>query len=206
MTAPTEQNGRPSTALSGRLFFAVWPDTACAQQLHEWAATLNGGGRARPVAAARLHLTLAFLGRLPLAQMPSVLAVGESASAAGGPTRLCLDRIECWPGPRVAVATAATPSTALEALAAGLRTALAAAGLPREIRPFRAHVTLLRHTKVLGAVPPDWRLDLRVNTLSLVESASDENGALCYRKLAEWPLTGVQKIDEVAAKDGAMGG
>lgn len=195
MRPSTERDNRAPRTLSARLFFAAWPDNACAQQLHDWASRLNREGRARPVPAERFHLTLAFLGALPLEGLPRVLAIGEQTAAAGLPSCLSLDQVECWPGPRVAVATATTTPASLAQLAEALRKALAASGIACEARPFRAHITLLRHIRTLSAEPPTGWLDLQIDTLSLVGSASDHDGRLSYRKLAEWPLRGVQKTE-----------
>lgn len=104
------------------------------------------GGGVRWVPGDRLHLTLQFLGELPLDRVEPV-AVALATSAAGtGPIGLTLDRITAFPNPsraRVIVALLEA-GDALAALVQRMRTSLASLGFPPEDRPFRPHVTLGR--------------------------------------------------------------
>src|ERR1700674_3532548 len=64
-----------------RHFFALWPDEAAAKALAEVAAALAMRAQGRPVPAAKLHLTLAFLGEIDADR-------ARAASQAGAMVRL----------------------------------------------------------------------------------------------------------------------
>jgi RNA 2',3'-cyclic 3'-phosphodiesterase len=149
-----------------RLFFAVWPDAAAVKALHETAreAKVSCGGRSmRP---ETLHLTLAFLGEIPAARWIEVTAV--AAEIAFAPFTLTLDRIEYWKHNRIL--WAGGDSEPLAALASSIQAGLRAAGFQLEMRPFVAHMTLLRDARC--AVPPPIAASITwpVTEFALVES------------------------------------
>lgn len=160
--------GGPGRAAgAARLFLAVWPDPAARQALLRWrdGARWPAGAAATP--PEQLHLTLHFIGDVPLARLPEV------AEGLAVPCRRCwigFDRAEHW-GCGLAVLGAATVPPALAELHGRLAEALRALGLPVERRPWRPHVTLAR--RAAGAVLPpggpgaDWAVD----GYALVQSA-----------------------------------
>ena len=143
---------RPSPAPTGegaerplRLFVALeLPDDV--------RATLADAGAAadpdvwRPVAPAALHLTLAFLGHRPPADVAAIERV--LAAEAGGPApRLELGAAVLLPPRRARVLTLALhdPDGTLAALQARVSEGLHTAGVYRpDKRPYRAHVTIAR--------------------------------------------------------------
>jgi 2'-5' RNA ligase len=131
-----------------RYFLALTPDADARSALA--ALPLPPGGRR--VHPDDLHLTLAFLGDLR-APSPGALLDELAAAVPGpGPTTVVLDRIELWPGPRVACAVGEAPEVA--ALAATLWRLLPGFGYRAEARPFRAHVALARGLpRASGAAP-----------------------------------------------------
>lgn len=168
-----------------RLFFALWPDSSLAAALHgtALAAAARCGGRV--MRRETLHLTLAFLGDVPLDRLDELraLAAGVRAPATG----IMLDRLGYWPQKQIVWAGAGTIPEALAGLAEQLGAALGTAGFRTEGRPFVPHVTLLRKVEKwrddsgFEILPP---LAWRVDRFLLVRSAA--GGA--YRPLAEWPL------------------
>lgn len=123
-----------------RCFIALTPSREARDRL----AALPVDPRARRVAAADLHLTLAFLGGLADMQRDEL---GELLPAlASTLPELTFTGVEIWPSPqraRVQVATFALPRT-LEELVQRLNPMLLDMGLPVDARPFRPHVTLAR--------------------------------------------------------------
>lgn len=177
------RNGNPKQ----RLFFALWPDDAVQSRLaHLGASGTPEYGRLVP--AENLHLTLAFLGALDSGARTCVEAAADRVRAGG--FELVFTRLGCWPRPGVLWAgTDATPA-ALTELVTALREGMTGCGLRPETRPYRAHVTLARKTRVpadfhRACGPVTWR----VGAFQLVESETLPSGAR-YRRLRRWPLGG----------------
>ncbi|MEK7738355.1 MAG: RNA 2',3'-cyclic phosphodiesterase [Pseudomonadota bacterium] len=126
-----------------RVFFALWPDAAVAEQLDlagQRAHAVCGGRRMR---RETLHLTLAFIGDVPPERVESLQ---QAAAGVTNPVfTLQFDRLACWRHNRIAWAGCSEPPLPLMTLVGQLAGRLAAAGLPLEVRDFAAHVTLLRN-------------------------------------------------------------
>lgn len=176
-----------------RVFFALWPDAACAARLHAIAAACAADRGGRVMQKDTLHLTLAFVGDVDEGELPALCAIAETAGAGPQPTHsLLLDRLGYWPQKRIIWAASAQPPPMLEALAERLADGLRAAGHRLPLRPFAPHVTLLRKA---GALPPapaadalqdapqPWHFD----RFCLLRSRPSASGA-AYETLAAWPL------------------
>lgn len=148
------------------------------------------GGRV--VAAANIHLTLAFLGSVAQDRLDELRAIGTGLHT--GDFELELARSGCWKRAAVGwVAPAQTPAP-LQALVTRLGERLFRAGFSLDGKPFAAHVTVVRKTKctadaqtLLATLPltlPAWR----VRQLSLVRSVTFQTGPV-YTPIAEWPLS-----------------
>lgn len=136
--------------------------------------------RWRPLPAAGLHLTVAFLGEVPRARLPWLAAVVARHRDPAPP--ILLDRIETWGGGRWRCAVGdATPR--LRAWQGRLAATLSAGGLRLERRAFVPHVTLARGSASnagqagpppapapAGGVPLRPRVALSAGGLVLVES------------------------------------
>lgn len=156
-----------------RLFFALWPPTATAEALAEWARGCDG----RALAAPKVHLTLAFLGDAD---------PGRAAAAARGVHgerhALPLEEAGYWRHNRIVwVGPRETPPR-LAALVESLHAALRKDGFVLEARPFAAHVTLVRKARPphLSNVP---QLAWPVDQFALVQSVQGE-----YRTLETFQL------------------
>jgi 2'-5' RNA ligase len=130
-----------------RLFFALWPDEAEREALVQSTADAVRHCGGRPVPVAGLHLTLVFLGAVPVRQ---IAALGEVARrvaaglAVSAPLVVTFDHLEHWARPRVLCAAGATPSSQVSALAGWLRKETGEGGFSPDARPLREHVTLAR--------------------------------------------------------------
>ena len=172
-----------------RLFFALWPGDDVRARIVAAAAPVLTASAGRQVPAARLHLTLAFLGAVAPARVADVVAA--AARCRGRAFDLTLDALGHWPQPRVLwLGCRATPP-ALTALVTALWDELGACGLARPARDFAPHVTLAR-----GVARPPWPPDRLpqpppvhwpVRQFALVRSHSDRAG-LPYTPLHDWPL------------------
>lgn len=182
---------KPATA---RVFFALWPSTELADHLGQIAcdAAARFGGRAtRPDS---IHLTLAFLGNVPEACLPELLAAAASVSAEA--FILGINRLDFWGHNHLLWAGCTVPPTQLAALVAALREALVAAGFKagRAGGEFSPHVSLVRRVPE-GAVSssacpmPIGELRWSCSRFVLVRSQLTATGSN-YRIIGEFPLSG----------------
>lgn len=202
MTAETD-----AVTATARLFFALWPPAGVADALHATARSCAGCAVAVPAAldadgaprASRssgarvmqpdtLHLTLAFLGEVPLARLDALRAL--AARLRLPPFVLTLDRLGYWPAPRIVWAGCATLPAPLARLAGELDGALRGAGFALPDRPFAPHVTLLRGVPPPGpaALPSPPAIIWPVAGFVLV--VSTPGASTNYRVLGHWPLHG----------------
>jgi len=180
MSAPLDLREHPR-----RLFYAYWPGHAARRALLKGTEAAVASIDGQPVAAGKLHITVAFLGKVPGARMSDLIRLGGRGDYPAA--RLRLDRLEYWPRPRVVAALPDAIPEAGQRLVDLLWERLQPLGFEREERPWRPHVTLVRR---VSRPPP--RLSIpgvpwSCNNLALVESLSGPDG-LHYTPLAEWPL------------------
>ena len=154
-------------AANAQLFIALWPSPAVRRALaavqHRW----RWPGGAAPTAEDKLHLTLHFLGAVPVSRLS---ALARAIDLPCPRFTLVFDRAEVWPN-RCAVLVASEVPSLLVDLHAVLADSLRRLHWPVEDRPFRPHVTLAR--KAAGAQPPAEPPTLRwpVRGYVLVQSA-----------------------------------
>lgn len=178
-------------ASRARVFFALWPPPSLQRALHDRAVALKPACAGRVMRAETLHLTLAFVGEVPRAQLTTLIDVGEGTLAA--PFRLQLDLSGYWPHNRIVWLGTQQCPPALQALAGRLGDALAEQGFTLEKRRFHPHVTLLRkaqrHPEASSLPPLIWD----AQDFVLVESLRDHEGAR-YHILARWRLEGQMEL------------
>lgn len=124
-----------------RLFLAFELPADAVSALAEWQA---GQLRGRIVPPGNLHVTLAFLGSRPAAELPRILAVLRDAARAACVPRFELVRYRETRG--AGMLELRDPTGCAASLAAGLHERLAALLLYRpETRPWLPHVTVVRY-------------------------------------------------------------
>ena len=143
---------------SVRLFVALWPGPAARRQLVACRDRQPWPAGARPVPDGALHLTLHFIGAVPVARVDEVAAALDLPSPGFD---LVLDRVAAWPHGLVVLEAGHVPD-ALRQLHADLGAALRRLALPLEARPLRPHVTLARRAgdrrAWVQAEPLHWRV------------------------------------------------
>jgi len=166
-----------------RLFFALWPDDAVRAQLATVAASIAARTQGRAVPAAKLHLTLSFLGEIAEERVDT--AVDAAKSTHGTPFELALDSTGSFRGARVAWAGLSAMPPALVRLQASLDQELRSREFVLDERPFAAHATLAR--KIATALPRETMAPIRwsVGDFVLVRS---ETGRGNYTVLKRWSL------------------
>lgn len=148
------------------------------------AATWRWDGRARPVAAHKLHLTLLFLPKVDPANLPELLRLGAAAASANSGCLLRLDRAEVWPGGLAHLAPSRVP-TCLQALHDTLMRGARRASIACDGRAWHPHLTLARRAAP-GQAPAEFEaLRWQVRGLSLQRSLL---GSGRYEILGRWSL------------------
>jgi RNA 2',3'-cyclic 3'-phosphodiesterase len=164
-----------------RAFFAIWPDPAVRDALASAGlrAHTECGGRATP--AAKIHLTLFFVGEVERARIPELESC--AAALAAPAFELRTDVLGYWRHNRIVWAGTREAPRELGSLVAALSANLAGAGWRGEDRPYVPHVTLVRNVKRAPSETvidsPNWT----VREIALVQSAGGR-----YETLAKWPL------------------
>ncbi len=158
-----------------RLFLALWPDAATRDAIGAWQQLWEWPARASPVRAERLHLTLHFLGDVPVQRIDELR---RALARPFEPFKLRFGYGEVWPHGIAVLRPEVCPSELLR-LQAGAKVGLDALGIHVEDRPFKAHVTVARRAS--SAVPPahtadfQWRVDSRAGYV-LVRSLPGGSG------------------------------
>ena len=147
MKFPASLEGRERA----RLFCALrLPDSALAG-LSEWQAAHIRDGR--PVSRDHLHLTLAFLGHRPVAELAAITGALHDAAAAADTIRLMPERYRETRS--VGMLVLSDVGGAATRLADALFDRLERLGVyEREQRPWLPHVTVVRFRRPLRLRPP----------------------------------------------------
>jgi len=173
------------------VFFALWPEEAERQALAHAVRKACAGSGGRPVPAASLHVTLAFLGSVPEAAVAQLSRIAREVVpeffGAAHPPPLCLESFVHWAKPQV-LAVLAREEQRLQELASRLRDASAAAGFAPDLKPFQAHVTVARKVVHASAAaralhPVRWRCD----AFALIDSRTEAAGPV-YSVIDSYPL------------------
>lgn len=172
---------------SRRLFFAIELPADIQQSLIAWRAAHFPSDAGRPVAAANLHLTLAFLGDVSAEKQRALEALAGRIRQPG--FTLHLDDAGQWLRSRVAWLGTRQPPRGLLQLASMLRAQAARSGCYQSPQPFHPHITLLRDTRsALAIPPPGFHWSFTVNEFVLYESRFAQ-GRTRYTPLNRWTLT-----------------
>jgi 2'-5' RNA ligase len=167
-----------------RLFFALWPDDATRAALNRTGKWLHQHWGGRRMRADTLHITLAFLGDLPAAQLDALLQGIHGIPV--GTFELSLDQAGHWSHNRIGWLGLSQPAKPLENLVSALRDQLRALDIPFDARPHTPHITLLRKAQggaTVECLPVNWTVDRFV----LVRSNPQADG-VHYYVLQTWQL------------------
>lgn len=162
---------------SARLFVALWPGDRVREALAAAGEQWAWSAAAVRAPAARLHLTLHFIGEVGRDRVP---ALREALSLPCAPFSLALTRPAVWPG-GIAVLEPQHLPPGLGTLHSAIGKSLQSFGLPVDPRPLRPHVTLARHAG--SARPPTQPAPVRwqVRGFALVESVPAAGYAVLQR-------------------------
>ncbi|WP_038911719.1 RNA 2',3'-cyclic phosphodiesterase [Dickeya dadantii] len=169
-----------------RLFFALSLPDAIGQQIVHWRAAQFAPEAGRPVAAANLHLTLAFLGEVSDAKMQVLQTLAGRIRQPA--FTLNLNDAGHWPRPGVVWLGCRQAPRGLLQLAEMLRSQAARNGCYQPPQPFYPHITLLRGaTRPVPVPAATFGWTVQVEQFFLYESRA-EAGRTHYHPVAHWPL------------------
>lgn len=170
-----------------RLFFALTLPDALQHSIVQWRADNFPPETGRPIAAANLHLTLAFLGEVSHAKAQVLQQQAGRISQSG--FNVTLDDIGHWPGSGVIWLGCKHPPRGLLQLAQLLRSQAARSGCYQAPLPFHPHVSLFRGAIRPVAIPARTpNENFQVDHFSLYESIY-ARGRTRYNMVQSWPLT-----------------
>ncbi|MFI8222548.1 RNA 2',3'-cyclic phosphodiesterase [Pseudomonas sp. NPDC085632] len=166
-----------------RLFFALDCPPAQRKAIAQWRGEL-GLRTGKPVPTDNFHLTLLFLGAVPLAQINEVCEAAGQVRTPGEPLKISLDRLQVWHRAGVLSLAPDQAPQALLRLVYALEQAMLPFGFEETPREFRPHLTLARDYRAPepeSAAPPEFYL--RAERFALFESHKGR-----YRVLQDWSL------------------
>jgi len=169
-----------------RLFFALSLPPELQKQVIQWRADTFPADTGRPIAAANLHLTLAFLGEVSAPKEAALRSVAGRIEAKG--FSMQIDDAGHWPGAGVVWLGTRRAPRALLQLADVLRSHAARNGCYQNTLPFHPHISLFRAATRPVAIPPatpDWTLHAK--EFGLYQSIY-ERGRTRYSLLQSWAL------------------
>ncbi|GAA4861054.1 RNA 2',3'-cyclic phosphodiesterase [Kitasatospora terrestris] len=190
-----------------RLFVAVNPPVEALQELSDAAAPLHGlsgADRLRWSEPDGWHLTLAFLGEVPAADVEAMADRLERVASEHGAHRLRLAGAGCF-GDRVLWVGVDGETWALRRLAEGVREAVEEAGAESDRHGFHPHLTLARagsshgtrravrrlaagELRLMAAALEGWQgREWEAGALHLMRSEFGY-GPARYTSLRSWPL------------------
>ncbi|MBV7406449.1 RNA 2',3'-cyclic phosphodiesterase [Enterobacter sp. ENT03] len=170
-----------------RLFFGLELPADVQQQVIQWRAAQFAPDAGRPIAAANLHLTLAFLGEVSADKQQALCDLAGRIRQPG--FTLTLDDAGQWLRSRVVWLGTRQPPRGLLQLASMLRAQAARSGCYQSPQPFHPHVTLLRDAShAVNIPPPGFRWSFAVTEFVLYESQFVK-GRTRYTALSRWTLS-----------------
>ena len=167
----------------------MWPPSAVADTLAVVGRTIASEHGGRPTRLDTIHLTLAFLGDVPVSALPDLCALGRRVQA--GSFSLSLDRIAYWAHNHVLWTGCRAMPEGLTDLHGRLHAALGEGGYPVDPpgRHFTPHVTLVRNLDLAESsnLPPLPSLAWHCASFVLVQSVLTPEGPN-YRVIEAFPL------------------
>ncbi len=170
--------------MANRLFFAIPIRRSQQLPLLKLQAQLPPIGR--PVAAYKLHLTLAFLGDVSHAAEQQLLQRWQHLSFSA--CQLHFNQLQHWPNAQVLALTSATCPAPLYQLASALQQDAANHGLYQSRHGFRPHISLLRDCPTVEQLPQPAMLTIDCDEVQLLRSEYSGTG-VAYYPIKRWHST-----------------
>lgn len=167
---------------SQRLFFALDPDPGVRERFISLQTSLNVP--ARRVPPANLHMTLAFLGDVPVSALQNLC--GLAANIKFSACEIQIDCAGAFPKSRVGWLGCTRPPASLTDFQARLADALIDGGFKPDNRSWKPHVTLYRDLrKPFETIPID-PVRWKPKSFCLMHSGQCRKGVI-YTIVGRWP-------------------
>ena len=181
-----EDNSYNLKKKSARVFFAIKPDDAALKKLSYLAKQLASACGGQNTKQANIHLTLVFLGEIPIDRLAVLRAAVKCVSATS--FNLSFDEIHYWKHNQIIYASMSKCAPELLALVDNLRNTLSTSGFSFDSRAYKPHITLVRKAKSVRMLPDlvtpvSWR----AAEWFLIQSKHTDHG-LKYISLDNWAL------------------
>jgi 2'-5' RNA ligase len=158
-----------------RIFFALWPDDRQRDHLRDCISPLAKLVDGQVVCRGNWHVTTAFIGSFPGADISALLA--RAAQIPVEPFFLGFDRVEFWPRPKVASLVTSTVPPELQRLVDAQTALLTDFGVAVEHRTYRPHITVVRRARPFELQRLAQPAVFEWAGFELVESVSQPGGA-----------------------------
>ena len=168
-----------------RLFFAVLPPPEVRNGIAAAAIHLSMDAKSALVRPDNYHMTLAFVGEVPAAQLATVREIGASQRTCSFTVRF--DAYEYWPEAAILVAAAREIPSTLTRLWERIHAGLASHQLARKPELLRPHVTIARKVLQAPVLQAMSAFGWKAQTFNLMQSI---RGGVepTYTVLNTWPL------------------
>jgi 2'-5' RNA ligase len=171
-----------------RVFFALWPNATERADLAAWQLPLVELCGGRVMLPDTLHATLVFIGNVAAHRLEALRLAAQEVN--GRRFELDLTAAHYWGHNHIVYAAPQAVPAPLADLVVDLEHSLRKHRFHFEQRPYKPHVTLLRHAQWSEAsLPAMRRVRWQMEDFVLVQSSNDEQGAR-YEVLARFPLRG----------------
>ena len=162
-----------------RLFFALWPGQQVRQSLSKTIAGVTElDGQGRVMNPANLHMTLHFLGNIPVQRVACFI---ENAQKIESPCfELEINQLGYFDRPKISWLGPVEIPTALLGLHKLLGENIKNCGFQAEIRPYRPHITMARKVKQAVIINPISSIPWKVDSFALVKSIV-QGGSVQYQ-------------------------
>jgi len=171
-----------------RLFFGLPVPQSLQLEIAAW-RDRNLPPMQRFVPAANYHITLAFLGQIPVSRLDSF--IDETSRLLSDPSfqqhRISIDQTGFWPKPGILWIGPSHCPDALALLAKRLGTLGQKLGIRSDKRAYQAHITLARHCETPCKPTREPDFDLLNQEVVLYESISQRGGVI-YEAVEHWRL------------------
>jgi 2'-5' RNA ligase len=179
---------------TNRLFIAIPVPDAVKEEMERAQTELKhslSGAEIRWTKRSQFHLTLKFLGEVPVNRIEALIGVAQKACQNFPSLQLCAQGVGAFPkvtSPRVIWIGASDPQNNLESLQAAIEGAVGAFTEEKPEGKFSGHVTLGR---------------VRVLNRSQTEKFAKAAGAMARRSFGEWTAAEVEIIRSVLSPGGS---
>ncbi len=164
-----------------RLFFALVPDDAVRARVTRLQKELDVSGR--PARPHQFHVTLAFLGMQRAELIPEIVDI--AAGLEFRPCRIVMDEVGSFKRTGVLWLGASETPQVLAEFQHSLVSALLAAEIGYDRKPWRFHLTLYRKMRKRPVIMDPVAIEWRLKGFSLIESVGVKNGVE-YHEIGHW--------------------